>query len=134
MNGTYQVGIRASVPIFDGLRRQRRYAESGDQVDAQALREHALLQQVEVDARTAVLDLQSARGQVALAGQRLDLAEQELAQSDERFKAGVAGSVETSNSQAGLIQARDAYIQAKVNFATARLRTYRALGALDQMP
>ncbi|HEV2290437.1 MAG TPA: TolC family protein [Gemmatimonadales bacterium] len=134
MNGTYQVGIRASVPIFDGLRRQRRYSESGDQVDAQALREHALLQQVEVDARTAVLDLQSARDQVALAGERLDLAEQELAQSDERFKAGVAGSVETSNSQAGLIQARDAYIQAKVNFATARLRTYRALGALDQMP
>jgi outer membrane protein TolC len=134
MNGTYQVGIKASVPIFDGFRRQRRYAESGDRVDAQALREHALLQQVEVDARSAVLDLQSARDQVALASQRLGLAEQELSQSEERFKAGVAGSVETSNSQASLIQARDAYIQAKVNFATARLRTYRALGALDQMP
>ena len=134
MNGTYQVGIRASVPIFNGLQRQRRYAESGDRVDAQALREHALLQQVEVDARSAVLDLQSARDQVALASERLGLAEQELAQAEERFKAGVAGSVETSNAQASLIQARDSYIQAKVNFATARLRTYRALGALDQMP
>jgi outer membrane protein TolC len=71
---------------------------------------------------------------MTLASQRLELAEQELSQAEDRFKAGVAGSVETSNAQAGLIQARDGYIQAKVNFATARLRTYRALGALDEMP
>jgi outer membrane protein TolC len=134
MNGTYQVGVRATIPIFDGFRRQRRYAESQDRVDAQALREHALLQQVDVDARSAVLDLQSAREQVTFAAQRLALAEQELAQAEERFKAGVAGSVETSNAQSGLIQARDGYIQAKVNYATARLRAYRALGALDRMP
>lgn len=134
MNGTYQVGIRASVPIFDGFRRQRQYAEAGARVDAQALREHALLQQVEVDARSAVLDLRSARDQMTFAQQRLALAEQELSQAEERFKAGVAGSVETSTAEEGLIQARDGYIQAKVNFATARLRAYRALGALDQMP
>lgn len=134
MNGTYQVAIEAVIPFFDGFRRQRRSAEAGDRLDAQQLREHALLQQVEVDARGAVLDLRSARDQMALASRRLELAEQELSQAEDRFKAGVAGSVETSNAQAGLIQARDGYIQAKVNFATARLRTYRALGALDQMP
>lgn len=134
MNGSYAVGIRVSVPVFDGFRRQRQYAEAGARVDAQALREHALLQQVEIDARSAVLDLQSARDQMTFAQQRLALAQQELSQAEERFKAGVAGSVETSNAEVGLIQARDGYIQAKVNFATARLRTYRALGALDEMP
>jgi outer membrane protein TolC len=134
MNGSYAIGVRVSVPVFDGFRRQRQYAEAGDRMDAQTLREHALLQQVEVDARSAVLDLQSARDQMTFAHQRLELAQQELSQAEERFKAGVAGSVETSNAQVSLIQARDGDIQAKVSFATARLRTYRALGALDQMP
>ena len=97
------------------------------------VRERDLGNQVETEARQAVLDVASAREQVAIAGDRLRLAEQELAQADERFRAGVAGSVETTNAQSAVIAARDALIQARVNYGTARVSAYRALGIIDHL-
>jgi len=70
---------------------------------------------------------------VAIAVNQLRLAEQELAQADERFRAGVAGSVETTNAQGSVIAARDAVIQARVNYGSARVSAYRALGIIDQL-
>jgi outer membrane protein len=89
--------------------------------------------QVETEARQAVLDLASAQQQVAIAGDRLRLAEQELSQAEERFQSGVASSVETTNAQSSVIAARDALIQARVNYGTARVSAYRALGVIDQL-
>jgi len=45
----------------------------------------------------------------------------------------VAGSVETTNAQASVAAARDALIQARVSYGSARLSAYRALGAIDQI-
>ena len=97
------------------------------------MRERDLGDQIETEARQAVLDVASARQQVAIAEDRLRLAEQELAQADERFRAGVAGSVETTSAQSAVIAGRDALIQARVNYGTARVRAYRALGIIDQL-
>lgn len=130
---SWSVGVMVSVPIFDGFRRQRRGQEQSARLDAQSLRERDLRNQVEIEARSALLDLASAREEVQVAAERLGLAEQELRQSEERFRAGAAGSVETSQSQLGLIAARDASIQSKVNLGSAKVRAYRALGALDQL-
>jgi outer membrane protein TolC len=70
---------------------------------------------------------------VTLAIDRVRLSEQELAQAQQRFDAGVAGSIETTNAQGALFTARNALIQARVGYATARVRTYRALGVVDQL-
>ncbi len=127
----FQLGL--NVPILDGFRRQLRTTEQSLRLDAETIRIRDLRHQIEAEARQALLDLASAEDQVSLANDRLRLGELELHQAEERFKAGVAGSVETSNAQAGLIAARDALIQARVAHGSARLNTYRALGALDQL-
>lgn len=132
--GSYAIQLALSIPLFDGLRRPARQQESGARLDAQRLRQHDVEQQVAVETRQAVLDLASAETQVKLAGDRFRLAEQELAQARERFAAGVAGTVETTNAQAGLVAARDGLIQARVNAAVARVSVRRALGVLDQTP
>ncbi len=132
--GSYAIQVALSIPLLDGFRRPARQQESNARLDAQKLRQHDLEQQVAVETRQAVLDLGSAETQVKLAGDRLRLAEQELAQARERFVAGVAGSVETTNAQAGLVAARDGLIQARVNAAVARVSVRRALGVLDQTP
>jgi outer membrane protein TolC len=80
-----------------------------------------------------VLDLSSAEQQVAIARERVGLAERELQEAEQRFRAGVAGSVETTNAQSAVIAARDALIQARVNYGTARVSAYRALGVIDQL-
>lgn len=131
--GSYSVQLQLSVPILDGFRRQNRVKEENLRVDIQRIRERDVLDRVETEARQSVLDLASARQQVVIAGDRLRLAEQELSQAQERFQAGVAGSVETTNAQSSVIAARDALIQARVGFGTARVSAYRALGVIDQL-
>jgi outer membrane protein len=133
LDGSYSLQLQLTVPILDGFRRQNRVKEQDARVDIQEIRERDLVNQVETEARQAVLDVASAQQQVAIAGERLRLAEQELAQAQQRFQAGVAGSVETTNAQGSVIAARDALIQARVNFGTARVGAYRALGVIDQL-
>jgi outer membrane protein TolC len=131
--GSYGVELLLSVPILDGFRRQNRAAEQSARLEVQELRERDLGNQVETEARQAVLDVASAQQQVAIAQDRVRLAEQELSQAEERFRAGVAGSVETTNAQSAVISARDALIQARVGYGTARVSAYRALGVIDRL-
>jgi outer membrane protein len=131
--GSYNVQLLLNVPILDGFRRQSRSREQSARVEIQEIRERDLANQVETEARQAVLDLSSAEQQVSIAGDRMRLAERELSEAEERFRAGVAGSVETTNAQSSVIAARDALIQARVNYGTARVSAYRALGVIDQL-
>ena len=133
LEGSYNVQLQLTIPILDGFRRQNRIKEESLRLDIQQIRERDRVNQVETEARQAVLDLASARQQVAIAGDQLRLAELELSQAQQRFQAGVAGSVETTNAQSSVIAGRDALIQARVNFGTARVGAYRALGVIDQL-
>ncbi len=131
--GSYDVQLALNIPILDGFRRQSRSREQSERLQVQQIRERDLGNQVETEARTSVLDIASARQQVAIAADRLRLAETELTQAGERFQSGVAGSVETTNAQSSVIAARDALIQARLNYGTARVSAYRALGVIDQL-
>ena len=131
--GTYNLQLLLSVPILDGFRRQYRSKEESARLEIQEVREHDVTNEIETQARQAVLDLSSAEQQVAIAGDRVRLADQELAEAEERFRAGVAGSVETTNAQSSVIAAHDALIQARVSYGSARVVAYRALGVIDQL-
>jgi len=134
LEGTYAVQLQVSLPLIDGFRRPARQQEQSARLEAQRLRLHDAEQEVATETRQALLDLGSADQQVALAAERLRLASMELDQARQRFAAGVAGSVETTNAQGGLIAARDGLIQARVSAAVARVNVRRALGVLDQTP
>jgi outer membrane protein len=134
LRGTYNVQLQLSIPLLDGFRRPARQQEQSARLDAQRLRQHDTEQQVATETRQALLDLTSADQQVTLAQDQLRLAELELSQARERFAAGVAGSVETTTAEGGLVTARDGLIQARVNAAVARVSVRRALGVLDQTP
>jgi outer membrane protein len=131
--GSYNLQLLLSVPILDGFRRQNRSKEQQARLEIQEIRERDLANQVETEARQSVLDLASAEQQVAIARERVQLAERELSEAQARFRAGVAGSVETTNAQSSVIAARDALIQSRVNYGTARVSAYRALGVMDQL-
>lgn len=130
---SYRLYFGAQIPIFDGLRRQRRTDEAALRVEAQALREADVRQQAEQEARQALLDLATAESGVAVATERVALAETELRQATERFEAGVAGSVETTQAQAVVVAARNALIQARAAYGAARIQLYQALGVLDRL-
>ena len=126
--GTGQVALQVSLPILDGFRRERRADEQRAQVRESEVRVRDLHQQIVADVDGALLDLASAAAQQGIAAERLKLANDELAQARERFKAGVAGNIEVIDAQSSLLRARDTDIDARFAAASARVSLARAAG------
>ncbi|MHB2032636.1 MAG: TolC family protein, partial [Gemmatimonadaceae bacterium] len=128
MLATYTWGIQLSVPIFDGMRRDGRVSEQQANMRDLEVRERDLRQQVMVDVRGAVLDLSSARQVVEATRERLRLAEQEVAQARDRFRAGVAGNADVITASLSLNAARTQLIDAETSYQAARVALARAEG------
>ena len=99
-----------------------------------AVRRRDLEAQAAVEVRGALLDLQSAREQVAATQERERLATQELSQARERFRAGVAGNADVITASLSLNAARTAAVDAQTAYQTARVSLARAQGALTELP
>ncbi|OYV72355.1 MAG: hypothetical protein B7Z72_04945, partial [Gemmatimonadetes bacterium 21-71-4] len=125
---TYTWGIQLSIPIFDGMRRDSRVSEQQANMRDLEVREHDLRQQVMVDVRGAALDLSSARQAVDATRERLRLAELEVAQARDRFRAGVAGNADVITASLSLNAARTQLIDAETSFQAARVALARAEG------
>ncbi|HYS20327.1 MAG TPA: TolC family protein [Gemmatimonadales bacterium] len=125
---TRQVAVQVTIPILDGFRREGRTAEQEAVVRETEVRARDLRQQIVADVDGALLDLASAEAQQAIAAERLKLANDELAQARERFKAGVAGNIEVIDAQSSLLRARDTDIDARSAAATAHVALARAAG------
>ncbi len=128
MLATYTWGIELSVPVFDGNRRDARVTEQAAAMRELAVRERDLRQQVTVDVRSAVLDLGSARQAVDAARERVRLAEQEVSQARDRFRAGVAGNADVITASLTLNAARTQLIDAETAYQSARVELARAEG------
>ncbi len=126
--GTGQIAVQVTLPILDGFRREGRAAEQQAVARESAVRTRDLKQQIAADVSGAFLDLSAAAAQQTIAAERLRLAQDELAQARERFKAGVAGNIEVIDAQASLIRARDTDIDARFAAAAARVNLARAVG------
>ena len=125
---TRQVALEVTIPILDGFRREARLSEQDAVVRESEVRERDLRQQITADVDAALLDLRSAEAQQVIAADQLRLAEDELSQSRQRFKAGVAGNIEVIDAQSNLIRARDTDIDARFAAASARVALARAAG------
>ncbi len=71
------------------------------------MRTSDLKEQIELDLRLALDELQSADDQVKVAQEGFSLARNELEQAERRYKAGVANSLEVTDAQTRLERARD---------------------------
>ena len=128
----YDVRGTLSIPIFTGN------SVHGDIQQADARLEQArerldnLRAQIEADVRTALLNLQSSAEQVKVARSNIDLADQTLVQSRDRFTAGVTDTVEVVQSQEAVAASHEQYISSLYNFNFAKISLIRALGAGEQ--
>jgi outer membrane protein len=84
--------------------------------------------------RGALLDLRAAREQTEAAGERLHLAEQEVAQARDRFRAGVSGNADVITASLSLNAARTAYVDALAAAQSARVALARAQGVVTELP
>lgn len=131
-HGVMDVRATLDVPIFTGG------ATHGDILQAQSQLTEArerltnLHAQIYQDVQTALLNLQSSSDQVNVAKSNIDLANQTLAQSRDRFSAGVTDSVEVVQSEEQVASANQQYISSLYNFNYAKIALARAVGAAEQ--
>lgn len=130
---TRQVGVAVSLPVFDGMGHEARLHEQDARLREAALRTADLRQQVAAEVDAALLSIATGAQQAQIAGQRVQLAQEELAQARERFTNGVAGNIELINAQASLLHARDAVIDARFTEAAAAVDLARAVGMAQEV-
>jgi len=129
---TREVGITVKVPIFDGFRRDARRAESLSQYRQEKTRTRDLEQQIELDVRLALDSMRSAKAEVQTAEDGLMLAQNEVAQAQRRYQAGVANSLEVTDAQTRLIRAQDNQTAALYNYNLARIDLATATGTISE--
>lgn len=128
---TYDWSLRVSVPVFDGLRISAREQTERAQADALEARRGELGEEVAFQVRDALLQVGSARELVQASRARLALAEAELEQARERFRAGVAGSADVFTASLRLSDARTADVDARTAYQAARVALAAAEGAVE---
>jgi outer membrane protein TolC len=128
----YDLRGTLSLPIFTGGSVHGDVEQADARLEQSRERLDSLRAQIEADVRTALLNLQSSSERVDVARSNIDLAEQTLAQSTDRFSAGVTDSVEVVQSQEAVASAHEQYISSLYNYNLSKISLVRALGIAEQ--
>jgi outer membrane protein TolC len=128
----YDVRGTLSIPIFTGNSVHANVQQADARLEQSRERLESLRAEVESEVRTALLNLQSSADSVRVAQSNINLADQTLVQSSDRFSAGVTDSVEVVQSQELVASAHEQYISSLYNFNLAKISLVRAMGIAEQ--
>ena len=131
-NGTWQVTGGMNIPIFAGNRVHADVLQADAQLKQARSQLGDLRSRIDYEVRTALLDLNAASEQVEVARSSVDLAEQALAQSQDRFSAGVADNLEVVQAQETVASAHESYIQSLYAHNLSKVELAYAIGDAEQ--
>jgi len=129
---TYQYQASVNMPLFTSGRIKAEVAKSDLELQKLEQRKDDLRNQIALDVKTSLLNLQSARSEVQVADLGVQLAKQEVEQARDRFKAGVADNIEVISAQDSLSRANDNQIAALYRFNQARADFARSIGQTEK--
>jgi outer membrane protein TolC len=121
-----------SIPIFLGGSVHGEVLQANARLEQSRERLDNLRAQIDSDVRTALLNLQSSADLVNVARSNIDLAEETLVQSRDRFSAGVTDTVEVVQSQEAVASAHEQYIASLYSYNFAKISLARALGVAEE--
>ena len=129
---TYQYQASFDVPLFTSGRIKAEVTKSDLELQKLEQQKDDLRNQIALDVKTSLLNLQSARNEVQVANLGVELAKQEVDQARDRFQAGVANNIEVISAQDSLSRANDNQIAALYRFNQARADYARAIGQMER--
>jgi len=131
-HGVFDVRGTLTVPIFQGGRVHGDIVEADARLKQSRDRAENLRAQIDQDVRTALFNVQSAEEEVAVSQSNIELADQSLAQSEDRFRAGVTDTVEVVQAQEAVASAHESYISSLYEDNYAKISLARALGLAEE--
>ena len=129
---TYALSAGVRIPIFQGGRTKADVDQARALLRQDQLQLEDLRGRVEYEVRSALLDVKTSEDQVAVAKQQIELAAEQLREAQDRYKAGVSGSLEVVQAQEAVAGANENHIQALYQNNVAKLSLVRALGEAEQ--
>jgi outer membrane protein len=130
---TYNYEAAVSVPIFTGGRIHAEIVKADLEIQKLQQQEDDLRNQIALDVKTALINLDSARNQVTVANLGVQLSKEEVDQARDRFRAGVANNIEVIQAQDSLARANDNQIAALYRFNQARADYARSIGQMERV-
>ncbi len=129
----YTYALSLEFPIFTGgrIRAEEARAKLEEQHVAETRRQ--LEAQIVDEVKSALDELTAARNSVDVANLGLKLAQEEVAQAQRRFQAGVTTNVEVITAQDALARASDNQIGALYQFNLSRASLARSTGEIETM-
>ena len=121
-----------NIPIFQGGSVHGEVLQADSRLEQSRERLENLRTQIDSDVRTALLNLQSSAEQVEVARSNINLAEETLVQSRDRFSAGVADTVEVVQSQELVASAHEQFISSLYSYNFAKISLARAVGVAEE--
>jgi outer membrane protein len=128
---TYQASV--NMPLFTGGRIHAEVVRADLEIKRLDQQKDDLRNQIALDVKTALLNLQSARNEVEVANLGVQLSKEEVDQARDRFKAGVANNIEVIQAQDSLARANDNQIAALYRFNQARADLARSIGQMEKV-
>jgi outer membrane protein TolC len=128
----YSVAASVHVPVFEGGRTRARVQRADSELKQREAELADLSAGVRYDVSAALLDVQAADNGVGVAESGRTLAHQELDQAQDRFRAGVASTLELVEAQESVARATELYIASVYAHAVAKGTLTRALGQVEQ--
>lgn len=132
-HGTYSVAGNLQIPIFQGGRVHANTLAAQAALEQRKAELADLKASIDSEVRKSFLDWKSTDAQVQVAKTALDLANEELKQSQDRFAAGVVDNLEVVQAQAAVSEANESYISTLYANDVAKASLARAIGNAEQV-
>ena len=131
-HGVFNATATLQFNIFDGGRIKSDILQNDAELRNRYNEMENLRGQIDLEVRSALLDLNSAHEQVDVAQTNVQLASETVRQSRDRFTAGVTNTVEVVQAQQSLADANENLISAQFQYNVAKVSLARALGLAEE--
>lgn len=130
-HGTFTAAAGLKVPIFDSGRIRGNVLQAESLLQQRRAQRDDLRSRIEFEVRTAFLNVNAATEQLQVATSALDVAREQVTQSQDRFTAGIANNVELVQAQEARAAAEENYIGSLFAHNFAKLTLARSLGVTE---
>jgi outer membrane protein TolC len=130
-HGTFTIATNVRIPIFQGGSVRGRTLEADAALQQRKAELDDLQGRIYYDIQNAFLDLKAAADRVQVAQSALKLADEQVQQSQDRFRAGVSSNIEVVQAQEALVTASENWISSLQAHSAAKLALAKAIGVSE---
>ena len=130
-HGVFAVTAGVSMNLWDGGRIKADIQQAETTLRQRRAESEEYRSRVESEVRTALIELETAAGQLHLAATNRDYANETLTEARDRFGAGVSTTVEVVQAQEQVSSAENDYVSSLFSFNLAKVTLARATGQAE---